>query len=237
MQVVILCGGKGTRLLPKTEKVPKPLIAIGGKPILWHLMKVFSGYGHNDFILCLGYLGHKIKEYFQDPDNFEEDWNITFADTGLDSSKGERLRRIKDYIKSEDFLVSYGDDLSDVNIKELVKFHKKNKKIATLTAINPVYDYGVLQMNGNNEIIGFKEKPKLDHWINAGFFVFNKKIFDYIKEGWDLEKEIFTTLSKDRQLSAFKHTGFWKSMNTIKDSIELNEMWENSDLKKILWKS
>jgi glucose-1-phosphate cytidylyltransferase len=237
MQVVILCGGKGTRLLPKTEKIPKPLIDIGGKPILWHLMKVFSGYGHNDFILCLGYLGDKIKEYFQDPDNFEEDWNITFADTGLDSSKGERLRRIKDYIKSEDFLVSYGDDLSDVNIKELVKFHKKNKKIATLTAINPVYDYGVLQMNGNNEIIGFKEKPKLDHWINAGFFVFNKKIFDYIKEGWDLEKEIFTTLSKDRQLSAFKHTGFWKSMNTIKDSIELNEMWENSDLKKILWKS
>ncbi len=237
MQVVILCGGEGTRLLPKTEIVPKSLIPVGGKPILWYIMKIYSKHGHKDFILCLGHLGNKIREYFQNPENVEEDWNITFIDTGLKVNKGERLKRIKDYIKDEIFLVSYGDDLSDVNINEVIEFHKKNNKIATLIAVNPIYEFGVLGMNDNDEIIGFREKPKLDHWINGGYFVFNKKIFDCIEEGWDLEKETFEALAKDRQISAFKHKGFWKSMNTLKDAMELNEMWEKNGLKKILWKS
>jgi len=237
MQVVIFCGGEGTRLLPKTEKMPKPLIAIGEKPILWHIMKIYSMHHHTDFILCLGYLGNKIKEYFQKPENVEKDWNITFVNTGLKNNKGERLRMVKDYIKNETFLVSYGDDLSDVNINEVIKFHKKNNKIATITAINPTFQFGVLEMNENSEIIEFKEKPKLQYWINGGYFVFNKKIFDYIKDGWDLEKETFEALAKDRQISAFKHKGFWKSMNTLKDAMELNEMWKKNELKKILWKS
>jgi glucose-1-phosphate cytidylyltransferase len=237
MQVVILCGGEGARLLPKTEKIPKPLITIGEKPILWYIMKIYSKYHHTDFILCLGYLGNKIKEYFQKPENIEDDWNITFVNTGLKNNKGERLKKVKDYIKNEIFLVSYGDDISDVNINEVIEFHKKNNKIATLTAINPTFQFGVLEMNNNDEIIGFKEKPKLEYWINGGYFVFNKKIFNYIKEGWDLEKETFEALAKDRQISAFKHKGFWKSMNTLKDAIELNEMWKKNELKKILWKS
>jgi len=234
MQVVILCGGKGTRLLPKTEEIPKPLINLGGKPILWYIMKIYSKHGHKDFILCLGHLGDKIRKYFQNPENVEKDWDIRFIDTGLENSKGERLRKVKDYIKGDTFLVSYGDDLSDVNINEVIDFHKKNDKIATLTAINPIFQYGVLDTNDNDEIIGFKEKPKLEHWINGGYFVFSKKIFDYIEEGWDLERETFEALAKERQISAFKHTGFWKSMNTLKDTIELNEMWEKNDLKKIL---
>lgn len=236
MQVVILCGGVGTRLLPKTEKVPKPLIAVGGKPVLWHIMNIYSQYGHKDFILCLGYLGEKIIEYFKNPENVEKDWNITFVDTGVNNKKGERLRRIKDYIKDEIFLVSYGDDLSNVDINAVIEFHKKNNKIATLTAVNPIFQYGILETNDNGEIVEFKEKPKLDHWINGGYFVFDRKIFDYIKEDWDLEKETFEMLAKERQISAFKHNDFWKSMNTLKDAVELNEMWEKGDLKKVLWK-
>jgi len=236
MQVVILCGGEGTRLLPRTKKLPKPLIPVGGKPILWHIMKIYSQYKHKDFILCLGYLGNKIREYFQNPENVEKDWNITFVDTGLKTNKGERLKKVKDYIKNDNFLVCYGDDLSDVNINEVIKFHEENNKIATLIAVNPIFQYGVLEMNDNGEIIAFKEKPKLEHWINGGYFVFNKTIFNYMKEGWDLEKEIFKVLAKDRQIFAFKHNGFWKSMNTLKDVMELNEMWKKNELKKILWK-
>ena len=237
MQVVILCGGKGTRLLPKTQKVPKSLIPIGGKPILWYIMKTYSHHGHKDFILCLGYLGNKIREFFQNPENVEDDWNITFVDTGLENTKGERLRMAKDYIKNDTFMVSYGDDLSDVNINDLINFHKKNGKIATLTSINPVYQFGIIEMNGDSEITGFKEKPKLDYWVNGGYFVFNKKIFDYMKKDWDLEKETFESLVSNKQICAFKHNGFWKSMNTMKDAIELDEMWKKSDLKNILWKS
>lgn len=237
MQVVILCGGGGTRLLPRTEEVPKPLIPVGERPILWHIMKIYSQHNHKDFILCLGYLGNKIKEYFQNPKNVEKDWNITFVDTGLKTNKGERLKKVKDYIKDENFLVSYGDDISDVNINDVIKFHEQNNKIATLTSVNPICQFGVLDVNDNAEIIGFKEKPKLEYWINAGYFVFNKSIFDYIKEGWDLEKETFESLARDRQISAFKHKGFWRSMNTLKDVMELNEMWKNNELKKILWRS
>jgi len=237
MQVVILCGGEGTRLLPTTKKLPKPLIPVGGKPILWHIMKIYSQYGHRDFILCLGYFGNKIREYFQNPKNIEKDWNITFIDTGLKTNKGERLKKVKNHIKNDNFLVCYGDDLSDVNINEVIKFHEEKNKVATLTAINPIYQYGVIKTNDDDEIIGFKEKPKLEHWINGGYFVFNRKIFDYIKEGWDLEKETFEALARNRQISAFKHKGFWKSMNTLKDVMEFNEMWEKNELKRILWKS
>ena len=236
MQVVILCGGKGTRLFPKTENIPKPLIQIGGKPILWYIMKTYSKHGHKDFILCLGYLGNKIKEYFQNPKNIEKDWKITFVNTGLNTKKGDRLRKIRNYIKEDNFLVAYGDDVSDVNINEIIDFHKQNGKIATLTAINPVYQFGLIRMNEEKEITGFEEKPKLEHWINGGYFVFNKKIFDHMEEGWDLEKETFESLVKKKELCAFEHSGFWKSMNTLKDSVELNELWKENKLS-FLWSS
>ena len=233
MQVVIFCGGEGTRLRPYTEDLPKPMIPVGNRPILWHIMKIYSQHGHKDFILCLGYLGEKIREYFQNKKNIEKDWYITFVDTGLDSTKGDRLRKVKDFIKDDNFFVVYGDDLSDVNVNEVLDFHKKNNKIVTLTAINPIYQFGILELN-DNEIISFKEKPKLEHWINGGYFVFNKKIFDYLKDNWDLEKETFEKLVKEGQINAFKHNGFWMTMNTFKDVIELNELWYKGKLQNIL---
>jgi glucose-1-phosphate cytidylyltransferase len=232
MKVAILCGGKGTRLREYTEDIPKPLVEIGGKPILWHVMKIYSHYGYKDFILCLGYKGELIEEYFKKNDYSE--WNIEFVDTGENTSKGERIKKIENLIgDDEDFFVAYGDDVSDVNIKELVEFHKNKGNIVTLTAVNPMSQFGILELNDSDEIEEFKEKPLLDHWINGGFFIFNKKIFDYIKEGYDLEKETFNELVGQKQICAYKHSGFWKCMNTFKDTMELNELWDEG---KAPWK-
>ena len=233
MQTVILCGGKGTRLRELTEELPKPLVEIGGKPILWHLMKIYSHYGFKEFILCLGYKGEMIKDYFSK--NNKENWKITFADTGEDSNKAERIKKIQKYIKEENFFVSYGDDVSDVNIKKVLDFHLKNEKIVTLTAVNLLSPFGVIELGNNNEIIDFKEKPKLDYWMNGGYFVFNKKIFGYLKEGYDLDKDAFAELAKEKQIVAFKHDGFWKSMNTFKEVVELNELWESNKAPWKVW--
>ncbi len=226
MQVVVLCGGKGTRLSEYTEEIPKPLIEIGSKPILWHLVQMYKGFGHKDFIFCLGYKGEKIKEFF----NNEKDVNIKFADTGLETNKAERILKVKHLIKDDDFFVTYGDDLSDVNLSKLYQFHKKNKKIVTLTAVNLESPFGILELK-NNEVIGFREKPKLSHFMNGGFYVFNKKIFNYVKKGYDLEKDVLRDAAKANQIAAFKHKGFWKSMNTLKDVIELNELYQKGHLK------
>jgi len=221
MQVVVLCGGKGTRLSEYTEQIPKPLIEVGGKPILLHIIEMYSKYGYNDFVLCLGYKGDKIRKYFENKQSF----NIEFVDTGIDSNKADRIVKIKNYVKEDDFFVTYGDDLSDVDINALLKFHYKNKKIVTLTAIDLMSPFGILKVNKKWEITEFKEKPKLKYFMNGGFYVFNKKIFDYIKQGYDLEKETFEDLSKEKMICAFYHKGFWKSMNTLKDVMELNEMF------------
>ena len=228
MQVVVLCGGKGTRLSEYTEQIPKPLIDIGGKPILSHIMDMYGQYGCNDFVLCLGYKGSKIKEFFENEDKY----NIEFVDTGIDSNKAERILKIKDYVKEDNFFVTYGDDLSDVDINKLLKFHYKNKKVATLTAIDLISPFGILKINKKCEVTRFKEKPKLNHLMNGGYYVFSKKIFDYIKKGFDLEKDTFEDLAKKKMISAFYHKGFWKSMNTLKDVIEFNEMFVNG---KIPW--
>ena len=225
MEVVILCGGKGTRLSEYTQSVPKPMIEIGGKPILLHLMKYYASFGHKDFILCLGYKGEKIEEYFK---NIKE-WNIQFANTGEDSNKAERLMKVKDDIKGDTFLVSYGDDISDININEVIKFHNKKNKIVTLIAVPLISQFGIIELNENDEVINFKEKPKLDYLINGGFYVMKKKIYDFIKQGFDLEKDTFVELAKQNQIAAFKHNGFWKSMTTLKDVIELNELYDKGD--------
>tara|TARA_Y100000310_G_scaffold272960_1_gene288210 strand:- start:2343 stop:3044 length:702 start_codon:yes stop_codon:yes gene_type:complete len=232
MQVVVLCGGKGTRLNELTKEIPKPLIEIGNKPIIFHIMNTYSNQGHKDFILCLGHKGSMIKDYFNK--NKNKDWNITFLDTGLETNKAERLKQAEDFIKEENFFLTYGDDLSDVDIKNLSEYHKKNKKIVTLTAVQLQSPFGILDLNDGNEVIGFKEKPKLEYYMNGGYFVMNKKIFSYLKQGYDLEKEVLKELAKESQISAFLHKGFWKSMNTLKDVIELNEMWESNQLKEIL---
>src|SRR3989338_584438 len=228
MKTVVLCGGKGTRLNELTDKIPKPLIQIGDKPILWHIMNMYRHYGHNDFILCLGYKGEEIRSYFRNETKFK----ITFVDTGIDTNKAERIKMTKDLLDSDDFFVTYGDDLSDVDINKVLEFHKQSGKITTLTAVTPESPFGIIRLNSNNEVVEFKEKPILKDVINGGFYVFNKRIFSFLKEGYDLEKEAFAELSRKREICAYRHDGFWKSMNTLKDVIELNEMW---DAKNIPW--
>ena len=225
MQVVILCGGKGTRLSEYTEEIPKPLVGVGDKPILHHLMSVYAHHGHKDFILCLGYKGDKIKEHFKNNDEF----NIEFIDTGENSNKAERLMKIKDKIKEDNFLLSYGDDLSDVDINQVIKLHNEKNKIVTLTAVRLQSPFGILEINNNLEVTEFKEKPVLPNLMNGGFYVIKKEIFSSIKAGYDLEKETFKDLAKENQITAFKHDGFWKSMNTLKDVVELNDMFKKGD--------
>ena len=255
MKTVILCGGEGTRLKEHTEIIPKALVEVGGKPILWHIMKIYNAYGITDFILCLGYKGEMIKQYFIDYNlrhnsfsidkegkmrfhtkNFNN-WNITFLDTGPDDTtkKAQRLKQAKELIGDDElFLASYGDDLSNVNISALLKFHKSHNKIATLTAYTGESPLGVIDFTDRGEITKFREKPSTDYWINAGFFVFNRKIFDYLYLG-DLELEVFEKLVEEKQIYAFKHQGFWKPMNTFRDHNELNELWNKGKAKWKIW--
>lgn len=233
MKVVIFCGGKGIRLKELTEELPKPLVEIGNMPVLWHIMKIYSSYGFNNFILCLGYKGEKIKDYFSR--NNPKEWNLILVDTEENSTKAERLKKVKEIINEDDFLVAYGDDVSNVNIKELIEFHKKHRKIVTITAVQLNNPYGTVEINKDNTIKEFKEKPLMKEWINGGFMIFNKKIFDYIAEGDELEKEVFEKLVKNNEISAFKHKGFWKSMNTLKDNEELNELWKNGKAEWKIW--
>ncbi|MBL7056630.1 NTP transferase domain-containing protein [Candidatus Woesearchaeota archaeon] len=225
MKVVILCGGKGTRLSEYTEDIPKPLVQVGDKPILHHLMNFYSSYGHKDFILCLGYKGEKIKSYFKD----FNDWNIEFVDTGEDSNKAERLLRIKNFVKENDFLLSYGDDLSDVDVNKVVEFHHKKGKTVTLTAVPLISPFGIVDIDDDGNVKTFSEKPKMEHFMNGGFYVMKKDVFDSIKPNFDLERGTFEELAKNQEIVAFKHDGFWKSMNTLKDVIELNEMLNKGD--------
>ncbi|HLC60517.1 MAG TPA: sugar phosphate nucleotidyltransferase [Candidatus Nanoarchaeia archaeon] len=227
MQVIVLCGGKGTRLSEYTEEIPKPLINVGNKPILWHLVQMYKRFGHKDFVFCLGYKGEKIREYFKNEKKIE----IQFIDTGAETNKAERIQKVKHLIKDDNFFVTYGDDLSDVDLKKLLEFHKKNKKTVTLTAVNLESPFGILELNKKSEVIGFKEKPKLEHFMNGGFYVFNKKIFKYMKKGYDLERDVLRDLAKSKQIAAFRHKGYWKSMNTLKDVIELNEIYNKGEMK------
>jgi glucose-1-phosphate cytidylyltransferase len=233
MQVVVLCGGKGVRMYPATEKLPKPLIQVGGRPILWHIMNLYAKQGHKDFVLLLGFKGDMIKEYFSKSENIAPDWNITFLDTGLDTGKGERIRMAKDHIKGDKFLLAYGDDLCDVDINDVIKMHEENGKKVTFTSVRLVSNFGILDMENNGIIKQFKEKPVLDHWISGGYLVMNKDVIDLIKPGMD-ETDAFEELAKHGQVQAFKHEGFWKTMNTIKDMQDLNDMWDNGELQKHL---
>jgi len=229
---VILCGGKGTRMGQLTEEIPKPLIQVGGKPILWHIMKIYASQGVNDFILALGEKGEKIREYFQE--NNHEEWKIHFADTGKDSSKSERLMKIKDRIKGDKFFLAYGDDVADVNLTNLLECHESRAAIVTITAVRMRSPFGIIEQDKESGLIeDFKEKPKLDVWMNGGFMVATKEIFDYLSFGL-LEEHVFNRLVKIKRICAYNHEGGWKSMNTLKDVVELNAMWEKGD---IFWKT
>ncbi len=233
MKCVIFCGGKGTRMGESANGLPKPLLKVGDKPILVHIMNHYATYGVKNFILCLGFYGEKIKSYFSEN---PPDYSIQMVDTGEDSTKAERLFKVRDLLRGEDnFFVSYGDDLSNVNISELKNFHEKEGKSVTLTAIKLPNPYGVLEFDEVKPMIvsGFKEKPLMNEWVNGGYFVFKNRVLDFLYAGKDLEKEIFGELSRDKEIAAFRHAGFWKSMNTMKDHIELNELFESGELDKI----
>ncbi len=259
MKVIILCGGIGTRLKEETEFKPKPMVYVGNKPIIWHIMKLYSSFGFNEFILALGYKADYIKDFFlnqkaltsdfslntynhhtkfylnerEETDNFK----ITFVDTGLETLPGERISRCKKYIPERDkyFMVTYGDGVADLNIDELVKFHKKQKTIGTITGVHPRSKYGLVKINRHNFIEYFQEKPVLSDWVNGGFMVFDKNVFDYIKLG-ETEHQALKRLAKTRELSLFKHDGFWFSVDTNKELADLNELWSSGNPPWKVWK-
>lgn len=256
MKVVILAGGLGTRLSEETVLKPKPMVEIGGMPILWHIMKIYSSYGYNDFIICLGYKGYVVKEYFANyflhksdvtidlsnnslkvHDSQAEPWKITLVDTGNDSMTGGRIKRVQTHVGNEPFMVTYGDGVSDVNITELVKFHQSHGKLCTVTAVQPSGRFGALNLSEDQTVQSFLEKPKGDGaWINGGFFVCQPQVFDYIKgDSTIFEKEPMENIAADKQMKAFNHSGFWKPMDTLRDKHELEEDWSNNKAKWKIW--
>ncbi len=226
MKTVILCGGKGTRLKEKTESMPKPLIEIGGRPILWHIMNIYKSHGFTEFILCLGYKGQMIRDYFE-KDQQREGWKIHFADTGEETNTGGRVKKIEALITGPDFMLTYGDGVSDINIKNLLDAHQAHKKIGTVTAVNPPSQFGLLDIAENQCVKAFREKPKTDQWINGGFFVFKKDFFKYLGESDVLEQAPLEKLAAGSELVAYRHSGYWKCMDTYKDTIALNEAWSS----------
>ena len=234
MKAVILAGGYGTRISEESHLKPKPMIEIGDKPILWHIMKIYSSYGINDFVICCGYKAEIIKNYFESFSS--ESWNIELVDTGLDTMTGGRIKRIENHI-DDTFCLTYGDGVSDVNIEKLISFHKSKQSLATLTAIHPPERFGVLDISGEY-VTEFHEKHRGESsWINGGFFVFDTKIFDYIKDGDStiLERTPLETLAKEQKLTAFKHNGFWNPMDTLRDKKYLENLWENGNAKWKIW--
>ncbi len=257
--VVILCGGKGTRLREETEYKPKPMVEIGGRPILWHIMKIYAHYGFRRFILCLGYRGSVIKEYFLNYEamssdftvklgsqynlaiengHTEQDFNVTLAETGLETMTGGRIKRIAKYIDSDTFMVTYGDGLANVDIGQLVDYHQSHGKLATLLAVQPPSRFGILDLSPDGEVRRFSEKVKND-WINGGFFVFNRGVFDYIDNdpGCVLEQTPLQNLAASGQLRAYQHDGFWIGMDTFREFEMLNGLWDNNRAPWAVWQT
>lgn len=258
MKAVILAGGYGTRLSEETVTKPKPMVEVGGYPILWHIMKTYSHYGINDFVICLGYKGYVIKEYFANyflhqsdvtfyierntmkvHHNYSEPWTVTLVDTGKDTMTGGRLKRVENYVDGETFCFTYGDGVSDVNIKNLIDFHNENKKngvLATLTAVTTPGKYGSLDLN-ENKVTKFTEKPKgEDSWVNGGYFVLEPEVFSLIESDncvWELEPLEY--LAKNNKLGAFKHSGFWMPMDTLRDRTKLEELWNAGEAPWKVW--
>jgi len=259
MKAVILAGGMGTRISEETDLRPKPMIEIGGRPILWHIMKIYSHHGFNDFIICCGYKGYLIKEYFANyflhqadmtidlagnkveiHHSHAEPWKITLVDTGLNTMTGGRIKRIEPYVNHEPFMLTYGDGVGDIDLKALLAFHRLHKQKATVTVVQPSGRFGAVQFDEQDsvKVFAFQEKPKGDGtWINGGFFVLEPEIFDYIREGdqtiW--ERAPLENLAKEQQLVAFKHYGFWKPMDTLRDKMDLEDAWQKNNAKWKIW--
>lgn len=256
-QVVILCGGRGMRLNERTESIPKPMVEIGGMPILWHIMKIYSAFGFKDFILCLGYKGEKIREFFMDLNEWRrkdftlrvkdgarhvsyhtpevEDWTITFGDTGLETNTGGRIKQVEQHITTSPFFVTYGDGLADINLRDLLAYHTKTGRIGTMTCVQPRTHFGIVEIDDSGVIVGYHEKPLLSTRVNGGFFVFNREVFSYIEGNEILEKEPFERLVRGRNLTAYCFDGFWMCMDTYKDTQTLNELYLNGHPPWKVW--
>ena len=251
LPVVILCGGQGTRMQSGTP-VKKELVELGGRPILWHVMKIYAAYGHSRFLLALGYQAEAIKRYFLEYEPMSrdftvrlgrtgeityhsnrptEDWEVTLVDTGPpEVEKGARIYRLARYIEADTFFVTYGDGVGNVDIDALLTFHRRHGRLATITGVHPRSQYGILQVDGEGRILGFEQKPLLAHWINAGFMVFERGVLDYLAGGdaVHLERDVFPLLAAEGQLMMYRHTGFWRSMDTFKEALELDALWRES---------
>lgn len=259
MKVLLLAGGFGTRLSEETGIRPKPMVEIGGKPILWHIMKLYSTYGFNEFVILLGYKGYYIKEYFANYflhqsdvtidlkqnridilNNSSEPWKVTLLDTGLNSMTGARIKKAQSFIGNEPFMLTYGDGVADINIHELIKFHQQHKKALTVMSSQPAGRFGALNINENNQVVKFLEKPNGDgNWVNAGFFVCEPKVFDYILEGDDIvfEQEPLQKLAEDGEIFTYRHEGFWKPMDSLKDKNDLNFLWDTHAAPWKIWEN
>lgn len=259
MKVVILCGGQGTRLREETEYRPKPLVDVGGKPILWHIMKHYAFFDVRDFVLCLGYRGDMIKEYFLNYEamnndfticlgsqhqikyhgaHAEQDFYVTLAETGLDAMTGSRVKQAAKYIEDDLFMVTYGDGLSDVNIRELLAFHKAHGKLATITTVKPISRFGILEIDDSRKVRAFAEKPKIEGWASAGYFVFHRRVLDYLsmEAGCILEQDPLEKLAADHQLMAYQHEGFFFAMDTYREYLYLNELWNTGHPPWAVWR-
>ena len=257
MKVLLLAGGFGTRLSEETDTRPKPMVEIGGKPILWHIMKIYSHYGFNDFVILLGYKGYYIKEFFANYflhrsditidiasgkmeilNNTSEPWRVTLLDTGLHSMTGARIKKAKKIVGDNAFMLTYGDGVANIKIDDLLKFHSSHKKIVTMTSAQPDGRFGALEISDQDQVLQFKEKPKGDgSWINAGFFVCEPEVFDYIDddESTVFEQEPLMRLAQDGEIFTYKHHGFWMPMDTLRDKNKLNEMWRENKAEWKIW--
>jgi len=257
MKVVILAGGFGTRISEESHLKPKPMIEIGGRPILWHIMKIYSSHGFNDFVICLGYKAYCIKEYFAHYFLHESDvtfdfrtdnqriihshtaepWRVTLVDTGLETMTGGRVKRVAPYLDNEPFMLTYGDGVGDVNIRELVEFHRKSGRLATVTTTQPSGKFGALNLSSESQVLSFQEKPRGDgHWINAGFFVMQPEVLGYLGDDTTvLEKDPLERLAADGELVAYKHHGFWQPMDTLRDKNHLEDLWKEGTAPWKLW--
>jgi glucose-1-phosphate cytidylyltransferase len=256
MKAILLAGGLGTRMREETEFRPKPMVTIGDRPILWHIMRTYATHGISNFVVLTGYKGEIIREYFHDfaaltmdftvvlgesprftkhGSMVEEGWQVSVVDTGQDTMTGGRIFKARNYIGRETFLCTYGDGVADIDIAELMRFHKSHGKIATMTSVKPVSRFGVLNISSNGRVDGFHEKPQTESWVNAGYFVFEPGIFNYLDEECVLEQQPLNQLAADGQLMAFKHQGFWQPMDTYRESIMLNQLWNEGNAPWKKW--
>jgi glucose-1-phosphate cytidylyltransferase len=256
MKTVILCGGQGTRLREETEFRPKPLVEIGGRPILWHIMKTYAQHSLRDFVLCLGYRGNMIKEYFLNYEAMNNDFTIdlgrrnqiwyhgmhqeqefcvTLVDTGQETMTGGRIKRIQKYIDADTFAVTYGDGVTDLNIRDVIDFHHRHGKVATVTTVSPISRFGMLDIQESGQVSSFSEKPQLDGWMSAGYFVFNRRIFDYLTEDCVLENGPLDALASEGELMAYRHNGFFFAMDTYREYNFLNELWRSNQAPWKVW--